>query len=346
MRIAVTLAAITWLLSTWEAVLRPFATALLIALILSAISERIVRLVPQSFRRGKTVARLVSIVGVGGIFVGVALLVAEALTQLSNNISTYTANLDYLLAQIQAQFGGERELTVVGLVRELDLRALGIQLATSTAAFGSLFFIVILYIVFVFAEAHAVSAKITAMASGEADERRLRAIVRDIKRGIDDVIGVQVFIGVFQAVPTFIVLWLVGVDAAVLWSVFVFFFSFIPTIGTVFGIAIPSIMTLLQFMELQPFLIVLILTAAVQLYGTNILMPQMMMKSLNISSLAVLLAVFAGGALWGVVGAIIAVPVLTIALIVCAKVPHLRPIAVLVSADGVVPDDAPDTLKS
>ncbi|MEM8663753.1 MAG: hypothetical protein AAGF49_06480, partial [Pseudomonadota bacterium] len=47
--------------------------------------------------------------------------------------------------------------------------------------------------------------------------------------------------------------------------------------------------------------------------------------------------VFAGGALWGISGALIAVPALTIALIVCTQVPSMRRVAILLSADGVLP---------
>ncbi|MEM9223238.1 MAG: AI-2E family transporter [Pseudomonadota bacterium] len=339
MRATVTVAAFTWLLITAEGVLRPFATALLLALILSASSERLVRLVPSRWRRGKTVARLVSVLGIGAIVLGVALLVVEAVGQLRANVDVYAANLNFLLSEVQSRTGSEQEITVIGLVRQMDLRAMALGFAASTAAFGSVFFVVVLYVVFIFSEARVFKSKLSALANSPADEAHLHSIARDIKRGIDDVLGVQVLVGILQAVPTFIVLTLVGVDAAVLWAVLVFFFSFIPTIGTAFGIAVPSLMTLLQFMTLQPFLIVLILTGAVQLYGTNILLPRLMSRSLNVSSLAVLFAVFAGGALWGIIGAIIAVPVLTIALIVCAKIKRLRPVAVLISADGSLPGD-------
>lgn len=342
MRAILIIAAVTWLLIIGESVLRPFGTALLLTIVLSAASERIVRILPRSWRRGKTVTRLVSIVGIALILLAIAVLLADALLQLGRNVPRYAANLDFLLAEVLKLSGATETLTIANLIEGVNVQSLAIGVAASTAAYLSLFFVVTLYIIFIFVESSVFWTKISNLTSTPQGEDRLRTIIIEIKHAIDDVLGVQVLVGVIQAVPTFAVLALVGTDAAVLWSVLVFFSSFIPTIGTVFGIGVPCLMTLLQFMQLQPFLIVLTVTGLVQLFGTNILMPRLMSKSLNVSSLAILLGVFAGGAAWGIVGAIIAVPVLTIAMIICAKLPPLRPVAVILSANGQVPD-LPDT---
>jgi AI-2 transport protein TqsA len=52
---------------------------------------------------------------------------------------------------------------------------------------------------------------------------------------------------------------------------------------------------------------------------------------LNVSSLVVLLSVILWGWIWGVPGALIAVPLTVTIILVCAKVAMLRPIAVLLS---------------
>ncbi|MEM0907190.1 MAG: AI-2E family transporter, partial [Pseudomonadota bacterium] len=146
-------------------------------------------------------------------------------------------------------------------------------------------------------------------------------------------------IGVMQAVPTFLVLWLMGVDAPVLWAVLVFLFSFIPTIGTIFGIVFPVLMTALQFAAWEPVVIVLACLGTVQLVCTNLILPKMMSQSLNLSPLVVMVAVFGGAAIWGIVGALIAVPALTMALIICMQKSSLNYVAVLLSANGELASD-------
>jgi len=338
MRTTVTIAAIIWILEVAESVLRPFAISLLIFLILSAVSARIERLIPARFRRGRVTARIASIIGIGLVLLTVGLLMSEAIAELSTNLQTYEQNLDYLLLEVQKYLGADEKVQTMDLLRRIDLRSFALNVAGSTAAYVSIFFVVMLYLAFVIVEAQSFEQKLVALAGSPEREARLRRYVMAVKQGIDDILGIQVFVGALQAVPTFAVLAILGVDGAVLWAVLVFILSFIPTIGTIFGIAVPALMTLIQFMSLELFLIVLGLVGVVQLYGTNILLPQMMSRSLSLSSLVVLFAVFAGGALWGIVGALIAVPVLTVGMIVCAQTPSLRPVAVLLSARGTLPE--------
>ena len=146
--------------------------------------------------------------------------------------------------------------------------------------------------------------------------------------------------------PTYIVLSLVEVDAAAFWAIVIFFFSFIPTIGSLVGIIFPSLMALVQFETVGPFFIVVGTLAAVQLLASNYLEPRLMGRSLNLSPLAIFLAIFAGGALWGIVGAIIIVPLLAVAMIVFAQIPSMRSVAILLSGDGEVgPEPKAGTTK-
>lgn len=337
MRIAVLIAATIWILETAESVLRPLATGLLVWLVLSATSATLVRLVPRRWRHRRTTARAVSVIGITLIVGLIAILLVEAVANFRENLPIYQTNVDTLLAGVQNYVGSNEHVRLVDLFREIDLRQLLINLAGSTAAYTSAFFIVFLYVMFIFVEAQSFEGKLVALSGDRDRERRFRRVALEIKDAVDEVLSVQVLVGLVQAVPTFIVMWLVGVDAAIFWAVLVFFFSFIPTIGSIFGILLPTLMTLLQFLSLWPVVIVLTCVGIVQVLGTNVLMPHLMSRSLNLSSLVVLLAVFAGGALWGIVGALIAVPVLTIAIIVCSKVPSLRWVAVLFSANGQIP---------
>ena len=112
--------------------------------------------------------------------------------------------------------------------------------------------------------------------------------------------------------------------------------SFIPTIGTLIAMAFPPLAALVQFGELGPFFIALVTIAPIQLFASNYLEPKMLSKSMNLSALATLVAIFLGGAVWGILGALIVVPVLAVFLIVCERFPNMRPIAVLLSEDGDV----------
>jgi AI-2 transport protein TqsA len=68
----------------------------------------------------------------------------------------------------------------------------------------------------------------------------------------------------------------------------------------------------------------------------NFLDPRLQGRTLNLSSLVALLSVIFWGWIWGVVGALLAVPLTVTIILVCAQVPALEPVAVLLSG---APDD-------
>ena len=68
----------------------------------------------------------------------------------------------------------------------------------------------------------------------------------------------------------------------------------------------------------------------------NVLEPRMMGKSLNLSSLVVIISLAVWGSIWGVTGMFLSVPITVLLMIVLAEFPQTRPIAILLSADGKV----------
>jgi len=339
-RIAVTAAATIWILVVARDVLQPLAVALLVWLVLTAVTRKVTTLIPAPLKRGRTSVRLGGALGTLALVTTIAIFVAGNVADLRANMPLYEANLDAWVARVGDVIGKPDVLSVASLLGRVVLTSFAISVAGSTAAYLATLFVVISYAIFIFVEAEAVDAKIAAFANDPAEEHRLRRFLAAIRRGIDDFLAVQTLVGFMQAVPTYVLLLILRVDAPLFFAVLIFIFSYIPTIGTLIGIAFPTMMTLLQFASIGPALIVLSVLGTIQVLASNIVAPKLMSRSLNLSPLAVLFGVFAGGAVWGIVGALIAVPVLTIIAIVCAEQPALRRIAVILSADGMLPDFA------
>ena len=62
----------------------------------------------------------------------------------------------------------------------------------------------------------------------------------------------------------------------------------------------------------------------------------MMGKSLNLSSLVVIISLAVWGSIWGVTGMFLCVPITVIMMIILAEFRQTRPVAILLSADGRV----------
>jgi predicted PurR-regulated permease PerM len=134
---------------------------------------------------------------------------------------------------------------------------------------------------------------------------------------------------------------LIGLEFAETWALLTFFLNYIPKIGSITATVVPSVFALLQFQEFQAVLFVAGGLAVVHMITGEIVEPMVMGRSLNLSSLVIMLALTFWAMVWGIVGTFLAVPLMVVILIICSKVPMLRPVAVLLSSDGGLDEEEP-----
>ena len=120
-------------------------------------------------------------------------------------------------------------------------------------------------------------------------------------------IRTQGLVSLIDAVIIGIGLLIVGVPLAIPLAVFTFFGGFIPIIGAFVTGALAVLVTLVTN-DPKDALIVLIIIIAVQQLEGNVLSPWLQGKSMNLHSAIVLLSVTAGGTMFGITGAFLAVP--------------------------------------
>ena len=173
----------------------------------------------------------------------------------------------------------------------------------------------------------------------EAFERdRLEIAVLDrIDRDIRVYIRIKTTLAAATAAVAYVVMTSVHVDFAAFWAVMVFFFYYIPTVGSILAILAPALLTLVQFDHLTPFLVVLLVIGTIQIVMANVVEPAIMGRSLNLSPLVVIVSVVVWGTIWGVVGMFLCVPIMVVLLIVFSHFETTRPLAILLSADGELP---------
>lgn len=331
---AVGVAATLWLLIEARGVLEPLMISVLIWFVLEAVARQIARAGGRT--HPGTWARAGSAAVFFALIAGMSVMIANSVEGFRENLPSYQENLRAMLSGVAETVGLSGPMDIAGLLQKIQLTDVAVGIAGSALGFISSLIVVLIYVLFIFVEAGQGEAKLRALAGGAERYQALSGTVQRIQREIETYLGVKCIIGAAQALPTLAVLAVIGVDGAAMWAAVIFFASFIPTIGSLIGIVFPALVALVQFDTLGPFLATAGLLAVIQIGGSNWLEPKMMGSSLNLSALAVLIAIFAGGALWGITGALIAVPVLSIAVIVFARIESLRPVAVLLSSDGKI----------
>jgi predicted PurR-regulated permease PerM len=160
------------------------------------------------------------------------------------------------------------------------------------------------------------------------------AVFQAIDADIRTYIGVKTFTSFLTAAISFVILSWTGLDFAELWAVLIFVLNFIPNIGSIVATILPSLLALVQFEPLTPFLVIFFGIGATQIVIGNILDPNLMGHRLNISPLVIVLSMLLWGYLWGVPGLFLGVPMMVILMIVLYHFEDTRWVAVLLSRDG------------
>jgi len=123
-----------------------------------------------------------------------------------------------------------------------------------------------------------------------------------------------------------------GLDLALVWGLLNFLLNFVPVIGNIIGIIPPSLYALVQFHDPAMAAIVFVGFTALQLVISNVVFPLFAGRQLSLSPLVVVLAMSFWGWLWGVAGALIAVPLTAATTIVCRQFERTEWLARLLSA--------------
>ena len=103
-------------------------------------------------------------------------------------------------------------------------------------------------------------------------------------------------------------LWLLGVELWFLLAFIAGYGNIIPYLGFLVGIALSTIMTIVTFGSFTQVLIVWGLFGLVQFLEGSFITPKIIGSSVGLSPLAVILAIVAGGTLFGLIGIFLAVP--------------------------------------
>ncbi len=107
-------------------------------------------------------------------------------------------------------------------------------------------------------------------------------------------------------------LMILGIKHALLIGLVFAFLNLIPYVGALIGNIIGVLLTLTSSQDLMPIFTVLIAIAAVQFLDNNILMPRIVGSKVRLNALASIAGVIIGGAMAGVAGMFLSLPVMAI----------------------------------
>ncbi|MEO1198776.1 MAG: AI-2E family transporter [Pseudomonadota bacterium] len=335
---------IGWLLVVGQDLLLPIFTAIISVYVLITAADALSDL-PVLNKLPSAVLKLLILVGFTLILAGLGLVVAVTVADLIALAPTYQANIDRLVTGIAETLGLEAQEVWTDLravtIDAVDLQALLVQVLGGFTSLGATVFLIVVYAAFLMSERDGFARKL-AIALPDRDQAETAArVIADINKKIGDYLAVKTLINIILGVMSYAILWVMGVDFALFWALVIALLNYIPYVGSLFGVVFPVVLSLAQFGSLTTTLILAAFLTAAQTYVGNVLEPRMIGRQLNLSPFIVLVALSLWTALWGLPGAILAIPMTSMMAIVLASFDATRFLAVLLAERvGTIETDA------
>lgn len=327
-----------WVLYAGQGVFVPIIFSVLVVYVIVGIAGLIFRLPWLGPRVPRTVGYTLSGLGIAWALAAMASLVAGSLASVTALAPQYAAAVLNAVQELAAIMGVETTPTWESLRRDVLARVNTQQLIGSTVvsvtSITSSLVVVLLYVAFLLLEEQSLAAKLAGLAQ---DPRRLasvRGVIDRINGRVSAYLALKSAVSAVLGVLSWAILALFGVELATFWAVLAGVLNFIPYIGSVLGVVLPVAFCTMQFADLNQVVAILLALSVAQFSIGFFLDPLLMGNSLNLSPFVILVSLAAWGALWGIPGAFLAVPMTATIALVAAEFEGTRPLAILLSRDG------------
>jgi predicted PurR-regulated permease PerM len=220
----------------------------------------------------------------------------QRFTEIEQAISGITSNLGVDPEQVDSD--ADSVFAPSGLVQ------LAVTFAAEIVAGISNWGLIIMVVIFFLVEASGVRGKIESVTRmDDPDVRQLFGLTE----GLREYMVINAGVGALAAVLNTILLFVLGIEGAILWGVLSFFLSFVPSIGFFISVIPPAIMALIQFGPTQ-MLIVIVLFIVINFLVDNVIKPKFIQEGVNVSATVTFISLIVWGWVLGPIGAILAVP--------------------------------------
>ena len=299
----------------------------------------------------KSITTIIDLLIIIGFFWGLSSFIIDSFSRLGQELPFYEQKLNNIVQTTATSFGIEdamfKNFNISEILRQIDYGGIASGLFTSTLSLFSAGFFILFFFIFVNSshgkiieaikkrylrrqseisieeiEGSIESNKSNNIVVDKVIEERKRKIektFKDITEQVQRYIATKFLISLVTSIIIGIILWIFDVDFLIVWAVLTFFLNFIPNIGSIIAIILPTLMTLIQYESIGYTLLVAGILSLVQNLIGNVLEPKIMGNKLGLNPLIILLSLLLWGYVWGIVGMFLSVPLTAVVKIIISN---------------------------
>ena len=281
----------------------------------------------------RTIAALFLILTLFGTIVGLGTAISspartwaaklpEGIPRLQERLSFMREPIDTLqrfLQQVE-DFGGTGPSPVAASAQGSTLLS---KLFMGTRNFASGFFTTVLFLFFLLVSGDIFLHRLVEILPRFSSKRQVVDIAQQIERDISAYLVTITIMNAAVGIATGLAMWLTGVGDPILWGSVAFLLNYVPIIGPALGVLIFLLAGLLTHDTLWQALLPAGLYLGLHLIEGESVTPMLLARRFTLNPVLVVISLVFWFWMWGVPGAILAVPMLAITKIICDRIQSL-----------------------
>jgi predicted PurR-regulated permease PerM len=207
------------------------------------------------------------------------------------------------------------------------------QALGSVASVGTSMIAALILTMFMLASGDFYHRRIVEASPRFTDKKRALTIVRDVERQISRYLAAITVINGGLGVSIGLGLWAIGMPMPYMWGIAAFLLNYLPFLGALVGGAAVAAVAVVTFDNISYALLAPAIYLTLTSIEGQIVTPMLVGRRLEINTVSVFVTVVFWIWLWGVPGALLAVPFLVVVKVICDNIPSMQPLGSFLSGD-------------
>lgn len=282
---------------------------------------------------------------------GLAVAIGGAGVAFSGPVSDWVSQAPKLEAQLKAKFvaltssvdavrsATEKVDKITNQTADLNVQRVSIQspgmltsAVTGAASLLSAIAVTLVLALFLLASGDMFYVKLVDAFPKFGDKKRALRIVYGIEHSISRYLLSVTMINAGLGLVVGVAMWLTGMPQPIVWGAVAFLFNFLPYIGPAVGVGLSAAVAIVTFPSIPYALLVPSLFLGATVLEGQFVTPILLGRRMELNTVAVFVTLVFWGWLWGIAGALMAMPFLVCLKVICDNIAPLRTLSIFLSS--------------
>ena len=310
----------------------PVVILLLLTVMLVYLIDPIVVLLNKA-RLPLWLSALIAIVFIGSVFASFAVLIIIDLPHFARTFPKFQEEIlkraAAMLDIVERNFGVSFAIDPFEELRTAPLRPILMGMARSSLRMLSEFTLIFFFaVILLLGKYRLIRMLLTVFPKRHS---MVPLMLKHVDRHMRAFLGIKALASLAIGLGTALILLAFRVEFAVTWGFLTLLLNFVPVVGPITAVSLPTLITLVQFTGPVPYMAMAVVASltALHLSISNFLEPRFLGERLDLSFFVIFLSLFFWGWMWGPAGVLLAIPVTASLKIVLERIPATSRFAML-----------------